>query len=246
MRRLSTDTILPGMKLRLIDLDGVVVRFGVIATSRVIAARWRKGELYVTVPPGTTTSFAVRKLVDMKDRIMARRPCLRFADGQHLDFNGFTADIKRQSLHPLKVTLTGERTSPVVSVGTGLSFDDDEVTSIISRLLCVAATTVAPEVLLPRARDIAARLGLSPAGWKISRGHRTLGTCSSQRVIGLSAVNMFLPPELRDYIICHELAHLSEMNHSPRFHALCDRYCGGRERQLIRQLKDYNWPILRQ
>ena len=56
---------------------------------------------------------------------------------------------------------------------------------------------------------------------------------------------VFLPTHLRDYIIYHELAHLSEMNHSPRFHALCDAYCRGNESRYIRELNSFRWPVLR-
>lgn len=65
------------------------------------------------------------------------------------------------------------------------------------------------------------------------------------RKISLSAITMFLPPHLRDYIVCHELAHLSEMNHSARFHEICNGYCGGREKSLQKELKAFRWPILR-
>ena len=46
-------------------------------------------------------------------------------------------------------------------------------------------------------------------------------------------------------MILHELAHLLEMNHSPRFHALLDSYLGGSEATLTRRLRTYRWPILR-
>ncbi|MCP4122903.1 MAG: M48 family metallopeptidase [Bacteroidetes bacterium] len=43
------------------------------------------------------------------------------------------------------------------------------------------------------------------------------GSCSSKRNINLSLRILMLPDRVRDYIIVHELAHLSEMNHSPKF-----------------------------
>lgn len=239
------NVVLPEMKLRVDQLDGAVIQFHVIASARSIRARWRGGMLHVTVPPGQRVRDAVERLIDMRERILAARPALSFYDGQHIEMDGFTVDIRRQSLVPDKITLTGSTFEPVVSVGSNLDFDDAEVTALVSRMMCIVAKTVAPKLLIPRAVEIAARVGATPRRWSISSGHKTLGTCKASGEIALSAVVMFLTPELRDYIICHELAHLSEMNHSPRFHALCDRYCGGRERELIKKLKHYQWPILR-
>lgn len=100
-------------------------------------------------------------------------------------------------------------------------------------------------VLVEQAGSVAARIGAAPAAWRIGRGTRTLGCCNARREITLSAALMFVPPHLREYVMCHELAHLSEMNHSPRFHALCDAYCGGREGALAAELRAYQWPLLR-
>ena len=36
---------------------------------------------------------------------------------------------------------------------------------------------------------------------------------------------MLLPGDLADYIICHELAHLKELNHSPAFWQLTETLC---------------------
>lgn len=94
--------------------------------------------------------------------------------------------------------------------------------------------------VINEAEAIAAGISVGPDRWTVGHGRRTFGTCRRRgRVteISLSYTMAFLPPELRRYVVCHELAHLSEMNHSPRFHAICNAYCGGLEASLSRQLR---------
>jgi predicted metal-dependent hydrolase len=43
------------------------------------------------------------------------------------------------------------------------------------------------------------------------------GSCSSKRNLNFSYKIITLPPELQDYLIVHELCHLSEMNHRKGF-----------------------------
>ncbi|MCA9365610.1 M48 family metallopeptidase [Candidatus Kaiserbacteria bacterium] len=43
------------------------------------------------------------------------------------------------------------------------------------------------------------------------------GSCTSLKNLNFSYRLLFLPPHLQDYIIVHELCHLSELNHSPAF-----------------------------
>jgi predicted metal-dependent hydrolase len=49
------------------------------------------------------------------------------------------------------------------------------------------------------------------------------GSCSSTGNLNLNYKILFLPEDLRDYIIVHEICHLGEMNHSSRFWALVSR-----------------------
>jgi predicted metal-dependent hydrolase len=43
------------------------------------------------------------------------------------------------------------------------------------------------------------------------------GSCSRQGNLNFNVKIALLPPHLADYIIVHEICHLREMNHSPRF-----------------------------
>jgi hypothetical protein len=50
------------------------------------------------------------------------------------------------------------------------------------------------------------------------------GSCSSQNNLNFNYRILFLPDDLVDYLIVHELCHLQEMNHSPHFWKLVAQY----------------------
>ncbi len=54
-------------------------------------------------------------------------------------------------------------------------------------------------------------------GVRLKYNFSNWGSCSSSGNINLSTRLLFAPPDVIDYVIIHELAHLFEMNHSPRF-----------------------------
>jgi predicted metal-dependent hydrolase len=47
------------------------------------------------------------------------------------------------------------------------------------------------------------------------------GSCSSTGALSFSWRLILAPPFILDYVAAHEVAHLAEMNHGPRFWALC-------------------------
>lgn len=232
------------MNYELIHPDIGTVLVTVRRNTRSMTMRWRDGVMHMGVPPTATPHEVMQTLDRYSSRLMAHKPTVRFFPGDTLQFEGLTVTIGRQSLRPDKIVAQLRANEGTVSIGSAIDTDSDETARTVSRLICRMALRVAPDCLIPRGQELACLNGVSPRGWEISRGHRKLGHCTSTRIVSLSYVLMFLPPHLRDYIILHELAHLSEMNHSDRFHTLCDQYCNGREKALIGELRRYPWPIL--
>lgn len=209
---------------------------------RNIVARWRAGAVHVSAPPTVSTGDLRDALDRMAPRLLAKRPAARFSPGQVINVPGLRITLEEQTARPDEITVSVRLPEARVGVGSRVGWDNE---AFISRALARVAAMTAEELLLPRARALAREKRAEPAGWKISRGARTLGTCHASGIISLSSRLVFLPLHLRDYVVCHELAHLTEMNHSSAFHRLCDLYCGGRERELTAQLRAYEWPLLR-
>ena len=67
------------------------------------------------------------------------------------------------------------------------------------------------------ATQLAGPLGLHVSSVGLSDAQTRWGSCGSNGRILLNWRLMMLAPNLIDYVAAHELAHLRELNHSPRF-----------------------------
>ena len=76
---------------------------------------------------------------------------------------------------------------------------------------------VALRVLPERCRYFAGIMGVSYGRITIRNQKTRWGSCSSKGNLNFNCLLMLAPPEIRDYVVVHELAHRKEMNHSPRF-----------------------------
>lgn len=75
----------------------------------------------------------------------------------------------------------------------------------------------------PRLAEMVARLDRPLPALALSSARARWGSCSAQTGIRLNWRLIHLTPDLVDYVIAHEVAHLIEMNHSPRFWAVVER-----------------------
>jgi len=69
------------------------------------------------------------------------------------------------------------------------------------------------------------------------------GSCSGKNNISLNVNIAFLPEELQDYILLHELVHTKVKNHSKDFWAKLDKYTNSRAKELAKKLKKYNMKL---
>lgn len=69
---------------------------------------------------------------------------------------------------------------------------------------------------------------------RVRRMKTRWGSCTGRGAITLNTRLVELPVDLIDYVILHELCHLREMNHGPRFYALLESICPAWKAQRAR------------
>jgi predicted metal-dependent hydrolase len=105
----------------------------------------------------------------------------------------------------------------------------------------------ARDYLPARTLEIAKTIGVKPSAIKINGAKRRWGSCSSKGSINFSWRLMMAGDDVIDYVITHELAHLLELNHSPKFWSVVERALPDykerieRLKELQRRLSAENW-----
>jgi len=74
-----------------------------------------------------------------------------------------------------------------------------------------------------RVELVAAQMGEKITSVALSNAKSRWGSCNSRRQIRLNWRLIQAPPHIIQYVVCHEMAHLKEMNHSVRFYAVQER-----------------------
>jgi predicted metal-dependent hydrolase len=84
--------------------------------------------------------------------------------------------------------------------------------------------------LTRRARPLAAHIGRKIVKVSVRDTKSRWGSCSSTGNLSFSWRLIFAPEEVVHYVVAHEVAHLVEMNHGPRFWRLVDSLAPGNAR----------------
>ena len=206
------------------------------------------GHLLMRAPMGASAA-QLQQMLDLNRELLRRLPppqSVSFEFGQVMECFKCRVVIEPTNPRPgyLKTEWDDDNVLHV-TMHESTELEDFSAKQYISDRISEAMGYIANKELLPYAREVAQELHQQPAGFEIGRGMRKLGHCTAKKVIQLSRNLMFLPDPLVRYIICHELAHLTHMNHSPQFHVLVNQYCNGKEKELERQLRQFHFPILK-
>lgn len=80
----------------------------------------------------------------------------------------------------------------------------------------------AQKVLPERVAHFSEIMKLYPSGMRITSARTRFGSCSAKNRLCFSYRLMDYPPAAIDYVVVHELAHISHKNHGPDFWALVE------------------------
>ena len=202
-----------------VDLDGLTVRaprWVTLCRDRSGAGRARaldrEGAGGVARPPPRRDAARVE--------IAARRSSIR---GRELALEVYPARQIRIAPDLFHLTVLHPRAQ-----------DETQVAELVGKWLQdEALRLVAPQVA-SYARRVTA---LAPTV-RLSNARSEWGSCNARGEIRLNWRLVQLPPALAEYVVAHEVAHLVELNHSPRFWAMVETLMPGHA-ALRRELEDW-------
>jgi len=180
--------------------------------------------LEVVVPRGFDTGL-VPDILDEKRKWIERTRDRMLADGTDLsgeppempDTIEFTAMNRTYALHCVhragRISVTENATRLMLS---GPVTDPSAVIAALQHFTARKAR----QFLLPRLDSMSRNLGMKYSALRVRRQKTRWGSCSGRGTISLNAKALFLPIELVDHLLLHELCHTRYLNHSKKYWAL--------------------------
>jgi len=156
-------------------------------------------------------NWIVRKLTEWQTRVEQRAlPRIEWQDGAEFPFLGKTI---RVSLNPSASTPSFDADTNVLALALPAFADAQQIKDRVQGWLQSEAKRIFGE----RLAVYAEKLGAEYRAYALSSAATRWGSCSSDGKIRLNWRLIHFPLSIIDYVVAHELAHLREMNHSPRF-----------------------------
>ncbi len=175
---------------------------------RVTAPRWVP-LLEIERALQQKADWILRKLLEWRTHSARREQmAVRWQDGAPLRLLGETLTLTIDP-HARGVARDGDRLRVALPPNAGAAQLQDRVQAWLQER--------AREVFAQRIPLFAQRLGRAPSRWALSSARTRWGSCTPDGAVRLNWRLVQFPLEIVDYVIAHELAHLRELNHGPRF-----------------------------
>jgi predicted metal-dependent hydrolase len=171
----------------------------------------------ITLPLRASVAEALRFVENSKDWIIktmaARAPTVAFSDGQCVSYKGL----------PHTIRATGGKRGLVSCADTSIIVPGDH--AHVPRRLRDWFSAQAKSELTFASQAYAAAMGVKFRRLTLRDQNTRWGSCSASGDLSYSWRLILAPPHVLDYVAAHEVAHLKEMNHGPRFWRLVITHC---------------------
>ena len=145
------------------------------------------------------------------DRLAALSPRVPFEDGATVPLLGRTHTIRHRPGAVGGVWLEGDE----INVSGEAAF--------VARRVTAWLRAHAKAEIAPRAAELASRIARRVTRVTIKDPRSRWASCAPDGTLAFSWRLVLAPPWVLDYVVAHEVAHLAEMNHGPRFWAAVSR-----------------------
>ena len=178
--------------------------------------------IVLTIPPGTSDqkamAFAASEAVWISRQLKKLPPLATLSAGMTIPLRGVDHKIIQSSEHRTPVwTEAVEGCQPMICVSGQPAH--------LPRRLVDWLKGEARKDLTRAARFYAVKMAVKVRRISIRDTTSRWGSCSAAGNLSFSWRLILAPPHVLDYVAAHEVAHLLEMNHSPRFWDLLEEHC---------------------
>jgi predicted metal-dependent hydrolase len=205
------------IKRELLKIDGksveVILRTNPRARRFIVKVDPSTGEVSVVAP--TTRSLDRALDFARKEKAWIAGRLATIPEPVHLDvgsvvmFRGVEYVIRSGEGRGAPVWIDREAMRPTIRVGGNPGHSSRRVVDWLKR--------EARRRIDERVSYYADQLGVRPRRITIRDTSSRWGSCSSARSLSFSWRLILAPPAVLDYVVAHEVAHLRELNHRPRF-----------------------------
>lgn len=218
--------VVPSGRVRQIEINGVVLEYQLRRSSRRSIGFLIADEgLRITAPRWVTLAqieqaivekqqWILSKLREKQERVDRRaQASMQWVDGARLPYLGGHLSLRLQPGRRLSLHYEPAQASLIVTMPPDTS--EQQLQEKVRTWLQHEAR----REFLSRLPIFAQALGVHYQSMHLSSANTRWGSCTAQGKIRLNWRLIHFSSEIIDYVVVHELSHLREMNHSPRFWA---------------------------